>query len=145
MKIGIGNDHHGVILKNHIVTHLQQQGIDIVNYGTNNNENVDYTTYAFQVGEAVRDKKIDYGILICGSGIGMSIACNKVKGVRCAKVDTTDDAKMTRRDNNANVITLSEKTTTEDALNIIDTFLSTPFLEEERYLRRVHAIDQYDN
>lgn len=143
MKVGIGNDHHGVQLKQLIIDDLKQKNIDVINYGTDTNENVDYTKYAFQIGEDVRDHKIDFGILICGSGIGMSIACNKVKHVRCAKVDNCNEAKMTRRDNNANVIALGENT--ENAIEIVNTFLSTPFMEIERYQNRVKDIDNYDN
>ena len=145
MKIGIGNDHHGVHLKQVISTYLEQQGYEVINFGTDTTENVDYTTYAFQVGEAVRDQKIDYGILICGSGIGMSIACNKVRHVRCAKVNNVHEVEMTRRDNNANVMTLGETTPDEIAIEMVKTFLNTPFMNNERYQRRVKEIDNYDN
>ena len=145
MKIGIGNDHHGVHLKQVISTYLEQQGYEVINFGTDTTENVDYTTYAFQVGEAVRDQKIDYGILICGSGIGMSIACNKVRHVRCAKVNNVHEVEMTRRDNNANVMTLGETTPDNIAIEMVKTFLNTPFMNNERYQRRVKEIDNYDN
>lgn len=145
MKIGIGNDHHGVHLKQVISTYLEQQGYEVINFGTDSTENVDYTTYAFQVGEAVRDQKIDYGILICGSGIGMSIACNKVRHVRCAKVNNVHEVEMTRRDNNANVMTLGETTPDDIAIEMVKTFLNTPFMNNERYQRRVKEIDNYDN
>ena len=145
MKIGIGNDHHGVHLKQVISTYLEQQGYEVINFGTDTTENVDYTTYAFQVGEAVRDQKIDYGILICGSGIGMSIACNKVRHVRCAKVNNVHEVEMTRRDNNANVMTLGETTPDDIAIEMVKTFLNTPFMNNERYQRRIKEIDNYDN
>lgn len=145
MKIGIGNDHHGVHLKQVISTYLEQQGYEVINFGTDTTENVDYTTYAFQVGEAVRDQKIDYGILICGSGIGMSIACNKVRHVRCAKVNNVHEVEMTRRDNNANVMTLGETTPDDIAIEMVKSFLNTPFMNNERYQRRVKEIDNYDN
>lgn len=145
MKIGIGNDHHGVHLKQVISTYLEQQGYEVINFGTDTTENVDYTTYAFQVGEAVRNQKIDYGILICGSGIGMSIACNKVRHVRCAKVNNVHEVEMTRRDNNANVMTLGETTPDDIAIEMVKTFLNTPFMNNERYQRRVKEIDNYDN
>ena len=145
MKIGIGNDHHGVHLKQVISTYLEQQGYEVINFGTDTTENVDYTTYAFQVGEAVRDQKIDYGVLICGSGIGMSIACNKVRHVRCAKVNNVHEVEMTRRDNNANVMALGETTPDDIAIEMVKTFLNTPFMNNERYQRRVKEIDNYDN
>ncbi len=145
MKIGIGNDHHGVRLKQEISQYLIDKGYEVVNFGSDTKENVDYTKYAFQVGEAVRDHKIDYGILICGSGIGMSIACNKVHHVRCAKVNNVHEVEMTRRDNDANVITMGEQTPTSLALEMVDTFLNTPFMNIERYQKRVKEIDEYDN
>ena len=143
MKIAIGNDHHGVTLKKELVDDLKKQGYEVINYGSDSEEMVDYTKYAFLVGEAVRDHKVDFGILICGSGIGMSIACNKVKGVRCAKVNDKEEAFLARSHNNANVIDLSEKTT--DYKEIIDTFLTTDFSNEEKHHRRVEMIDNYDN
>lgn len=145
MKVGIGNDHHGILLKNKLIPYLKEKGIDVINYGTDTSESVDYTNYAFQVGEAIRDNQIDFGILICGSGIGMSIACNKVKNVRCAKVDNVNEASVTRNDNDSNVIALSGNLKKGDAIEIIDTFLSTPFSNDERHIRRVEAIKNYDN
>lgn len=142
MKIGIASDHRGVILKEKIKNYLNSK-YQIIDYGTNSIESVDYPQYAYKIGEAVRDKKIDLGILICGTGIGMSIACNKVKGVRCAKVNDKEEAFLARNHNNANVIALSEKTI--DYKEIIDTFLTTNFSNEEKHHRRVEMIDKYGN
>ena len=142
MKIGIASDHRGVILKEKIKNYLNGK-YQIIDYGTNSIESVDYPQYAYKIGEAVYDKKIDLGILICGTGIGMSIACNKVKGVRCAKVNDKEEAFLARNHNNANVIALSEKTT--DYKEIIDTFLTTNFSDEEKHHRRVEMIDKYGN
>ncbi len=142
MKIGIASDHRGVILKEKIKNYLNSK-YQIIDYGTNSIESVDYPQYAYKIGEAVHDKKIDLGILICGTGIGMSIACNKVKGVRCAKVNDKEEAFLARNHNNANVIALSEKIT--DYKEIIDTFLTTNFSDEEKHHRRVEMIDNYDN
>lgn len=140
MKIGIASDHRGVILKEKIKKYLQDN-YQVVDYGTNSIESVDYPQYAFKIGEDIRDKKIDVGILICGTGIGMSIACNKVKGVRCAKVIDKEEAYLSRNHNNSNVIALSEKTNNYE--EIIDTFLSTEFSDEEKHRRRVAMIDDY--
>ena len=85
MKIGIANDHHGVSLKQELTRYLENLGYTVVNYGTDEETMVDYPDYAFKVGEDVRDKNIEYGILICNTGIGMSIAANKIKNVRCDK------------------------------------------------------------
>jgi len=145
MKVGIANDHHGVDVKNELIKKLTNMGYDIIDYGTNESEMVDYPLYAFKIGEAVRDKQIDFGILLCNSGIGMSIACNKVKGVRCAKVSSNWDAEMTRRDNDANVIALSTRNSIDDLVSMINTFLTTDFKQIDRYIRRVEQIDNYKN
>ena len=140
MKIGIASDHRGVILKEKIKNYLNDR-YQIIDYGTNSIESVDYPQYAYKIGESVRDNKIDLGILICGTGIGMSIACNKVKKVRCAKVTTKEEAFLARSHNNANVIALSENTT--NYKEIVDTFLTTDFSNEEKHKRRVEMIDNY--
>lgn len=143
MNIGIANDHRGFKLKQKLTNYLKDKGYNIINYGTDSEESTDYPIYAFKVGEAIKNKEIDFGILICGTGIGMSIACNKVKGVRCARVCNKDDAYITRLHNDANVIALSEDTS--DVEEIIDTFLTTKFSDEEKHKRRVEMVDNYDN
>ena len=145
MKVGIANDHHGVEVKKELIEKLTNMGYDVIDYGTNESEMVDYPLYAFKVGEAIRDNKIDFGILLCNSGIGMSIACNKVKGVRCAKVGSNWDAEMTRRDNDANVIALSTRNSIDELVSMINTFLTTDFKQIDRYIRRVEQIDNYKN
>ncbi len=142
MKIGIASDHRGVFLKEKIKNYLSDN-YNIIDYGTNSIESVDYPIYAYKIGEAIKDKQIDLGILICGTGIGMSIACNKVKGVRCAKVNNNEEAFFAKSHNNANVIALSEKIT--NYREILDTFLTTDFSSEEKHHRRVEMIDNYDN
>ena len=106
MKICMGSDHRGYELKTKIIEALKDK-YDITDLGTYSKDAADYTKYAFLVGEKVSNKEYDYGILICGTGIGISIACNKVKGIRCAKVDSVEDARLTRNDNDANVIAIS--------------------------------------
>ena len=145
MRVGIANDHHGVEVKEELIKQLKNKGYDIIDYGSNSSEMVDYPIYAFKIGEAVKNKEIDFGILLCNSGIGMSIACNKVKGVRCAKVSSTWDAEMTRRDNDANVIALSTRNSIEDLVSMIDVFLKTEFKQIDRYIKRVELIDNYKN
>ena len=95
MKLGIARDHRGYKLKEQIKNELD---IEIIDYGTYSEESCDYPDFAFKLGEAVVNKEVDYGIAICGSGIGISIACNKVKGVRCAKVSDSEEAHVTRLD-----------------------------------------------
>lgn len=143
MNIGIANDHRGLIIKQKLTKYLKNIGYNIIDYGTDTNVSTDYPIYAFKVGEDIRDNKIDFGILICGTGIGMSIACNKVKNVRCARVCSNDDAYYARLHNNANIIALSENI--ENVEEIVLTFLDTKFSNEEKHQRRVELIDKYDN
>lgn len=144
MKIGIANDHRGYKLKLKLVDYLKKKGYEVTDYGTDSTISVDYPDYGILLGEKVRDKEVDYGIAICGSGIGISISCNKVKGVRCAKVNNTREAKLCRQDNNANIIALNEKMYVFEAKDIIDTFLKTEYKEEERYQRRIDKISKYE-
>lgn len=145
MRIGIACDHHGVEIKQNVTNYLKNIGYNVIDYGTDSSEMVDYPEYAFKVGEGIKNREIDFGILFCNSGIGMSIACNKVNGVRCAKVSNTWDAEMTRRDNDANVVALSTKLSLEEIKEIIDKFLKTEFLPLERYQRRIDLINNYRN
>lgn len=144
MKIGIANDHRGYKLKTKIIPYLQKKGYEVVDYGAFSTESVDYSDYGILLGEKVRDKKVDFGIAICGSGIGISIACNKVKGVRCAKVNTAKEARLTRLDNNANVVALNEKMHVFEAKDILDEFLTTEYQAEERFQRRIDKITKYE-
>lgn len=142
LKIGIANDHKGLKLKQEVTDFLEKEGYTIINYGTDTIDSVDYPVYAFKVGEAIQRKEIDMGILICGTGIGMSIAANKVKGIRCAKVDNLEEASLTRKHNNANVIAIN--CNNENAIEIIDTFLTTQFSNETRHQRRIELIHDYE-
>ena len=143
MRIGIGNDHRGYELKKEIVEYLLELGYEVKNYGSDSTEPVDYPIYAFKVGEAIKNKEIDMGILICRTGIGMSIACNKVKDVRCAKVDNVEEAALTRLDNDSNVIAISYVKNITEIKEILKTFLEMKFSEEERHIRRIKLIDTY--
>ena len=145
MKIGIGNDRHGVDVKKSLTKYLIDKGYNVINYGADEESYADYCDYAFKIGEDVVSKKIDYGILICNTGIGMSIAANKVKGVRCAKVNDTYEAKMTRRDNDANCIALSARMDIELMKEVLITFLNEDYANIDRYNRRIEKINNYDN
>lgn len=142
MKIGIGADHVGYLVKEQIKAYLKEK-YEIIDFGTTSIEPADHPTYAFAVGEAVVKKEIDKGILICTTGIGMSIACNKVHGVRCAKVDNIEEAASSRLHNNSNVIALSAKKEIEEIKQMIDIFLTTEFSKIERYCKRNEMIDTY--
>ncbi len=141
MKIGIANDHKGLKLKNKLIKQLNKKGYEVINYGTNDNISVDYPDYAKQIGTDVSSNKLDLGILICGTGIGMSIACNKVKGARCAKVNTVKEAKLAKEHNNANVLAIGGNTFTFKAKKIVNTFLETSYSNEERHNRRISKIE----
>ena len=145
MKIGIASDHQGYKLKSKLINYLKKEKIEVIDYGTKSEESTDYPDYAFKIGEEIINKNISKGILICGSGIGMSIACNKVKGIRCAKVDNKNDAYMTRKDNDANVIAISGRLSLWNAKRIINTFLTTKYANIDRYNRRLNKIKEYEN
>ena len=143
MKIGIGNDHHGVELKNRIISYLNSKGYETINYGCDFKDNTDYIDYAIKVCNAVNNKEVDFGILICGTGIGMSIVANKIKGIMCAKVSNPKEALLAKEHNMANVIALSEST--ENVGEILDSFINTTHSEQERHIRRIDRIKELEN
>lgn len=144
MRIGFASDHRGYKLKEILKEYLKNNNYEIVDYGTNSEESTDYPDYAFNLGEAVAKNDVDYGVAICGSGIGISIACNKVKNVRCAKVATEEEAKITRIDNNSNIVAFGEKVSEEEAKKIVLAFINTEFSKEEKHQRRVNKIIEYE-
>ncbi len=140
MKIGIGSDHGGFRLKQEIIKHLEQKNIEVKDYGTYAEESCDYPDYGQKVGEAVVAKECDLGILICGTGIGISIAANKIPGVRAALCSDTFSAHATRQHNNANILAMGERVVGPGlALDIVDAFLSSSF-EGGRHENRVNKI-----
>ena len=143
MVIGIGNDHRGYKLKLKLKEYLESKKYTVKDLGSQTEESTDYPIYAFSVGEAIINKDIDLGILICRTGIGMSIACNKVKGIRCGKVDNVEEARLCKIDN-CNVISISYEKQFDELKEIIDTFLETKFTNEERHLRRINMITNYE-
>ena len=147
MIISIGCDHWGVDLKLFLINCFKRSGILINNYGPNTEDTpkVDYVDMAIKVGEDIKHNKADFGILICKTGIGMSIAANKVKAVRCAKVSNTDEARLCREHNNANVLALSADISQNEALEIVKLFLNTKFSGEERHKERIKKISNYEN
>lgn len=138
MKIGIANDHRGVNLKKKIMNYLHEKDILCVDYGTNSEESCDYVDYALKLGNAINNKEVDLGILICGTGIGMSIAANKINGIRCARVVNSDEAKLSREHNMANIMAIGENI--ENVFSVVDTFINTKESKEERHIRRVNKI-----
>ena len=144
MKIGFANDHRGYELKEKLKNKMSELGYEIKDFGTNSTYSVDYPDFAFKLGKAVVEKDVNFGVAICGSGIGISIACNKVKGIRCAKINTVEEAKITRIDNNSNIIAFGENTPLDTAYEMIKEFVTTEFSTEEKHHRRVEKILEYE-
>jgi ribose 5-phosphate isomerase B len=141
MKVAIGCDHGGINLKPVLIDYLKKNAIEYKDFGCNTTESVDYNDYALQVSQAVANGEYDFGILICGTGIGMSIVANKVKGVRCGHCHDVFSAKMTRLHNDANVLAFGERVVGAGLmLMIVDAFLNTEFSGDERHMRRVEKI-----
>lgn len=142
MKIAVASDHGGFALKEKVKEHLIQRGFEVQDLGTNSEESVDYPAYGKACGEAVASGKADLGVVVCGTGIGISIAANKVKGVRCGLCTSVEMAHLTKQHNNANILALGGRTTEPDlALRIVDEWLDTEF-EGGRHQRRVDMLDQ---
>ncbi len=145
MKISIGCDHSALDLKNELITYLKAKGYEINDRGTYTKDSCDYTDYGYQVAKDVKDGKADRGIVICFTGIGMSIIANKVKGVRCALVGSKDAATLTREHNDTNCLALSAKYTGYAlAKEIVDIWLETEFSNNERHKRRIDKISKYE-
>ncbi|MBS5939506.1 ribose 5-phosphate isomerase B [Clostridium sartagoforme] len=144
MKIAVGSDHGGVELKEEIKKFLNREGYEFKDFGTNSTESCDYPDYALPVAEAVAAKEYDLGILICGTGIGIGIAANKVPGIRAALCSDTFSAHATREHNNANILTLGQRVVGPGlAIDIVKTFLNTEF-EGERHQKRIDKIAEIE-
>ena len=140
--IALGSDHGGFELKKAICRHLEERGLAYKDFGTYTNESCDYPDYGKAVAKAVAAGEYEKGILICGTGIGISITANKVPGIRAALCGDCFSAEATRLHNDANILALGARVTGEGlALKIVDTFLDTPFSNEERHLRRIRKIE----
>ena len=141
MKIGLGCDHGGYELKEKVKSHLEKKGYEVLDLGCHSTESVNYPVYGKAVGEAVAKKEADYGVVICGTGIGISIAANKVKGVRAALCMNTTMARLTREHNDANVLAFGARMVGDVlALEMVDTFLTTAF-EGGRHVARVEMLE----
>ncbi len=145
--IALGCDHGGINLKTAVIKYLEKNNIEYKDFGCYSEESVDYPIYAYKVATAVANGEFDKGILCCGTGIGISIAANKVKGVRAAVVSNEFGAEMTRRHNNANILCMGGRVTSvEDAVKFADIFINTPFsADEERHIRRVQMLKDIEN
>lgn len=140
MKVALGSDHGGFNLRLTIKAHLEQKGYEVVDFGVEKKESVDYPDYALKVAESITSGECELGVLVCGTGLGISIAANKVKGIIAAPVSDTFSAEMARCHNNANILALGERVVGEGlALKIVDTFFEAAF-EGGRHETRVNKI-----
>ena len=141
MKIGIASDHRGYKIKEKLKKYFDKKNIEYVDYGTDSTEVVDYPLFAKELCKSVLSKDVDMGILICGTGIGMSIVANKFKGIMC---DNSDEARLAKEHNHANVISFSAKKTMWEIKDIVDAYLGSEDLDDERYLRRIEEIKKIE-
>ena len=142
MKISIGSDHAGYLYKEEIKKYLSKKGYEVIDCGTNSLESCDYPEFGIAAAKKVANKEADYGIVVCSSGIGISIAANKIKGIRCGLAYNDDVARLIRQHNNANMIGFGASfMELKDVIRRIDIFLSTPF-EGGRHERRVNKIEE---
>lgn len=141
MKVAIASDHRGYELKKYIISKMKD--VDFVDLGADSSKSSDYPIYAFKLGEYVTDNNC-FGVAICGSGIGISIACNKVKGIRCARVSSIKDAKVTRDDNDSNIVAFSSAIPKRKAIKIIRTFINEEFKKAPRHIKRIEQINEYE-
>ena len=142
MKIAIATDHNGVNEKKELINRLTEY--EFIDLSQDNTPTDDYPDFAFRVCQSILNKEADLGILMCGTGIGMSIAANKVKGIRCAHCSNVSQAHLAREHNNANIIALSYKQDLNELVEMIKEFLSTEPSTEERHQRRVNKIISYE-
>lgn len=146
MKIAIGNDHAAPELKLAVIEHLKNKGIECIDMGCAVGEKCDYPNAAKAVCEKVTSGECDLGILICGTGVGMSIAANKVKGIRAACCSDYFSARLTREHNNANVLCFGARVVGEGtAMDLVDAFVDTPYSNEERHQKRIDLITALEN
>ena len=143
MIIGIGNDHTGYDLKMEIIKYFTENGIEYKDFGCGKQDSSDYPIYAKEVGRAIQKNECDKGILICGTGIGISIAANKMKGIRAALCHDCFSAEATRLHNDANVLTMGARVIGAGlAVKIVDTFLNAEFSGSERHVKRVQMLEE---
>ncbi|WP_019893513.1 ribose 5-phosphate isomerase B [Allobaculum stercoricanis] len=144
-RIVIGNDHAAVAMKNEIKSMLESKGYEVINVGTDTNDSVDYPEFGQKAAMAVVNHEADFGIVICGTGIGISIAANKVPGIRCGLCKDVTDARLTREHNDANMLAMGARTTgLETAKDIVETFLNTPFSQGVNHIRRIEKLAKID-
>ena len=145
MTIGITNDHRGVKVKHFLTEYLTSLGYNVIDYGTDSEEPADFPDYAKKLGHGILNHEVNLGIAICGTGIGMSIALNKMKGIYCAKVSTVSEATLSKAHNDANAIAISEEMDKELMKEVITKFIETPFTNIDRYKNRNDKIKEIES
>ena len=146
MKVGIANDHAATALKFKIMGYLTAKGYEVVNYGTETNESCDYPIFGEKLANGIKNGEAELGIAICGTGVGISMACNKVKGIRAGVCSEVNTARLIREHNNAQILAFGARIVDEKtAYELVDTFLSTPFSGNERHQRRIDELTDIEN
>lgn len=145
MKVAVGCDHGGFVLKDAVISTLEELGAQVVDFGTYSTESVDYPVYGKKVADAVASGECDLGVVMCGTGIGISIAANKVKGIRAAVVTNEFMAEMTRRHNNANVIALGGRVITPEEAKVLVKAWYTAQFDGGRHQKRIDMITEIEN
>lgn len=146
MKIALGCDHGGFPLKKEILKYLESEGIEYIDYGCYDENSVDYPVFAKKVAQAILSKECDYGMLFCGTGIGISIAANKIRGIRCGLCSDVYSAKKTKEHNNANILAMGARVIGPGlAVEIADAFLKTDYSNLDKHQRRLDLITQIEN
>ena len=145
MRLGFASDHRGFKLKEELINYFKDNGYTVTDYGTNSETSCDYPDYAYKLGSAILSNEVDFGVAICGTGIGISIALNKIKGVKCAKVDNSWEAVQTRNDNDTRVIAFGERMSLDNAIVLIKDFIETPYSMLEKHNRRNDKVNKIES
>ena len=145
MIIGLTNDHRGLKAKQFLTEYLTSLGYNVIDYGTDSEEPADFPDYAKKLGLGILNNEVNLGIAICGTGIGMSIALNKMKGIYCAKVSTPSEAALSKAHNNANAMAISEEMNEDVMKEVVTKFIETPFSNIDRYKLRNDKIKEIEN
>ena len=145
MNIGLTNDHRGLNTKQFLTEYLKELGYNVIDYGTDSQEPADFPDYAKKLGLGILNNEVNLGIAICGTGIGMSIALNKMKGIYCAKVSSVSEAALSKAHNNANCMAISEEMDHDIMKEVVKTFIETPFTNIDRYKIRNDKIKDIEN
>lgn len=143
MTLGLACDHRAYEVKEELKKLLDEY--DLIDYGCFSSERIDYPEYSFKLSNAVINKEIDLGIVMCGTGIGVSIACNKVKGIRCAKIDNENDAKSAKEHNNANILAFGSHHEIQKIKEMIRIFINSTFNTDPSYKIRIEQVEKYEN